>query len=216
MGLNITWWLKNLFHLETIFVIAVIIATIYFIITTRKKKVESGEHDDEKEDNGSIPDFFNLKNGTDKVKTPKKKKKINKNEERCRTIFQEIFGVQFKSIRPDWLENPASRKNGKKGKNLEIDGFNANIITPKGKGLGFEYNGRQHAEYVPYFHRRGPGEFKYQRAKDSYKHAKSAERGILLIDIPELAPHDLERYIKTRLRKEGMGQYVDGKKSIYD
>ncbi len=121
-----------------------------------------------------------------------------KNEEKCREIFQGIFQRPFPKIRPDWLKSPATKKN------LEIDGFCPDIETPIGKGLGFEYNGRQHSKYTPYFHRKGPQEFHYQLAKDDWKNAKCKELGIVLINIPhDISPRDLERHIKYKLRKIG-------------
>lgn len=124
----------------------------------------------------------------------KKKKKINKGEERCREIFQDIFQTEFKSIRPDWLKNPTT------GKNLEIDGFAESIVTPLGVGLGFEYNGAQHSKYVPHFHGDDPNNFIYQAKKDIYKEQICKKRGILLIIIPHFIPFEqLEKYITDAL-----------------
>ena len=110
-----------------------------------------------------------------------------------------MFNVPFPKIRPDWLKSPAT------GKNLEIDGYCPDINTPIGRGLGFEYNGCQHSKYTPHFHRKGPKEFHYQLAKDDWKNAKCKELGIVLINIPhDIAPHDLERHIKYKLRKIGV------------
>ena len=76
------------------------------------------------------------------VRLVKKKKganKANRAEEKCRRIFETIFGRRFKSVRPAFLKSPAT------GKNLELDGFCPSIRTPLGMGLAFEYDGIQHS-----------------------------------------------------------------------
>jgi hypothetical protein len=98
-------------------------------------------------------------------------------------------------MRPSWLENPVT------GCNLELDGFNKSIPTPLGHGLAFEYDGLQHSQYNKHFHKHGPMEFVYQTKKDTWKDLKCKEHGILLIRIPHfVAFHDLERFIKQKLR----------------
>lgn len=225
MGLDVWWWVRNLCHIETLFFLAFFIALIYFFCTANKKREHDSDDEEsyESEDEGdklTISAFRKIfkkhprKSKTHTSKAFKKKKNGKKNEKRCREIFEEIFDVPFKTIRPEWLMNPTS------GENLEIDGFNESIKTPIGRGLGFEYNGRQHSEYVPYFHRKGVGEFRYQMAKDGFKNARCKEKKIMLINIPHyIHYHDLERYIKQQLRQKGMGDYLsgnDGKGGIYD
>jgi len=126
----------------------------------------------------------------------RKKRKYNKHEERCREIFQDIYGHKFKSVRPNWLRNPVTNKN------LELDGFCEHIRTPKGKGLAFEYDGVQHSRYNKHFHRHGPDEFIYQCKKDSWKDVRCKEKGVMLVRIPHfVAYEDLERYITDKLEK---------------
>lgn len=188
-----TWWLKNLIHIETLFVIGLIISVIYFLFFYKGGK------------KGKKVKIDNPFNSLPKLKIKKRPKK-NLNEERCREIFQTIFSCRFKSIRPDWLKNPAT------GDNLELDGFNATIPTPIGTGLAFEYDGAQHSRYIKHFHRNGPEEFIYQTKKDAWKDKRCKEMGVLLIRIPHfVAKHDLERYIKQKLRRVGMSKWVDGK-----
>ena len=182
---------KYLLNIDAIAAIFIAGLVIYFIFTTKRKKYK-----------------FNLNamssgiNGTDENEYSipiKKKKKKNKHEEECRRIFESIFGVKFKSVRPSWLRNPAT------GKNLELDGFNAGIRTPKGMGLAFEYDGIQHSELNSHFHKNGVDEFEYQITKDSWKNKKCKDQGVLLIRIPHfVAYHDLDRYIKNILKREGM------------
>lgn len=181
-------WAYTNFH--TLMGILIVAVALYFIFKTKRKKfkfIGLGEDDED------IDDTLNTLR---KKSVKKKQKKFNKHETRCREIFQDIFHEKFKSIRPDFLKNPVTKSN------LELDGFCANIRTPIGIGLAFEYDGRQHSEYSRFFHRNGPNEFIYQVKKDSFKDLKCKEKGIMLIRIPHIvAYHDLERYIKTKLRK---------------
>lgn len=199
------WWFKNLIHIETLFFIFLTILIIYCLFFVKRKKLKSLLPLIEQTSEG-----INIIYQDEDTKIPeslikKKKKKLYKHEEKCRQIFQEIFGVKFKTIRPDWLKNPVT-----KGKNLELDGFNSTIKTPLGMGLAFEYDGRQHSKYTPHFHKNGPKEFVYQVKKDMWKDMKCREKGILLIRIPHFIDyHDLERYIKQRLRDKGMGNYLN-------
>lgn len=122
--------------------------------------------------------------------------KYGKYEEECRRIFQRLFGVPFKKCRPDFLKNPAT------GKNLELDGFNANVRTPIGKGLGFEYNGEQHEKFTRKFHRKQE-DFVYQCRKDSWKNIRCKRLNIVLINIPSYVTFDhLEKYIINELAAE--------------
>jgi hypothetical protein len=209
------WWITNLLHIETLFMIGLVITLIYLLFFT-KGKVDTKGYEKLIFMNGTYtPPSSSTQSGKSK---PKKEKQGHQHEERCREIFQDIFGKKFKSIRPDWLENPVS------GQNLELDGFCPSIPTRLGTGLAFEYDGEQHSKYKKHFHRGGPKEFIYQTKKDAWKDLVCKERGILLIRIPWFVPYqDLDRYIKQRLRKEGLGSYLglegaigDGDSGFYD
>jgi len=122
-------------------------------------------------------------------------------EERCRIIFENIFGVSFERCRPNFLKNP------KTGKNLELDGYNSTIITPLGMGLAFEYNGEQHYTYVPKFHK-SPEDLIDQQERDRLKVALCKKNKVLLITIPYNIPiSDLESYIKRKIYLEGVYYY---------
>lgn len=120
--------------------------------------------------------------------------RINKHEEHCRTIFQRLFDREFKSVWPAFLKNPSTNHP------LQLDGYCPDIETPIGKGLAFEYDGVQHNQYTPYFHRKGVYEFAYQVEKDRFKTRRCKEEGIALVRIPHyVAFHDLERFIRLKL-----------------
>lgn len=184
-------WLTYVLHLETLFFIGLIILIFYFVWFPAKGKSSVERLEDAVGTLLSVPKKL--------IKKKKPQGKRNLHESRCREIFQEIFGVKFKCVRPDWLANPIT------GRNLELDGFNPDVPTRLGKGLAFEYDGVQHSEYSQHFHPKGPMEFVYQTKKDSWKDMTCKEQKILLIRIPHfVAYQDLERYIKMKLSKEGL------------
>lgn len=198
-GARAAWWIRNLCHIETLFVLGVMILIVYYAFFSKKKLSYEAI--------GPLltPQLFK------EPKLPKKlAKKKYKHEERCREIFETIFGRKFGSVRPDWLKNPVTDRN------LELDGYCPSIKTPLGVGLAFEYDGGQHSKYTPQMQKGGPMEFVYQTKKDSWKDLRCKQEGVLLIRIPHfVAFPDLERYIKNKLRQEGLGSYVD-KNSIYE
>lgn len=185
-------WIAAILHIETLFILACIVIFIYYFFFSDRKKFNLDR----------LSKIVNYKyQEKEKIK---QKKKINKHEERCREIFQDIFSDKFKSTRPKWLKNPAT------GQNLELDGFCPNIKTPIGQGLAFEYDGVQHSKYTKHFHKNGPDEFIYQTKKDTWKDLKCKEEGVMLIRIPHfVAFQDLERYIKQKLKRYGLCEYTE-------
>lgn len=186
-------WLWNFFKknmsFDLVATCVIVLILIYFLVTTEKKTYKFQGL------NGiQVPqEFIQARPKTQKPK------RVNKMEERCRDIFQNIFKRPFKSVRPDFLKNPVTKKN------LELDGYCETIYTPLGKGIAFEYDGMQHSHYNPHFHKGGVDEFVYQTKKDSFKDQKCKEMGILLIRIPYyVVTEDLEKYIRDKLVKKGM------------
>lgn len=119
----------------------------------------------------------------------KTKKNLNKSEEYCRDILQSIYGEEFKTCRPDFLKNPAT------GRNLELDCYNERLK------IALEYDGIQHAEYNPHFHKNGIADFKYQIARDDFKTKKCKANGIFLIRVPHyIVKEDLRKYIIDKLQ----------------
>lgn len=115
-----------------------------------------------------------------------KKKKENKTENRCREIFENIFKKPFPTTRPDFLR----RSNGYA---LELDGYNSQLK------LAFEYNGQQHYNFVPKFHK-NPDDLKEQKVRDNHKKFMCKQAGVTLITIPYTVKWDnLESYIRSKL-----------------
>ena len=119
-------------------------------------------------------------------------------EEKCRKIFQELFKKEFKKVRPDWLKNLWTYQN------LELDGYNPDVLTHLGKGLAFEYDGKQHTEFTPLFHSCAE-DFDHMWERHSLKDEMCRDEGVLLIRIPHYIPYwELKPFIIGRLVIEGV------------
>lgn len=60
---------------------------------------------------------------------------------------------------------------------LELDGYCEEL------GVAFEYNGRQHYEFVPFFHRNGPEDLEAQQWRDYETEILCQEEGIALVTL---------------------------------
>jgi len=119
--------------------------------------------------------------------------KDSKGELECRRVLQETFNKPFASDRPDFLRNPVTGGNF----NLELDCYNPELQ------LAVEYSGKQHYEYLPFFHRNKDA-FLNQKYRDEIKRRMCKDKGITLIEVPYLIKEeDIERYLKKELRKHG-------------
>jgi very-short-patch-repair endonuclease len=168
-------------------VLAFIILVILFIFFLRKQWKKDGENK-----------LYAFQGLADKIVLPKQKEKKrqlsshSKMEEKCRVILEKIYHKKFPSVRPKFLKNPAT------GQNLELDCYNDQLK------IALEYDGKQHSEYNPFFHRNGPKEFLYQAKKDEYKDLIVKREGITLIRVPHFVQKsELETYIKNKLRVAG-------------
>lgn len=115
-------------------------------------------------------------------------------EETCRQFLQDVFGAIFPKTRPKFLINPLT------GSSLELDGYNPNL------GIAFEYNGIQHYEYTPYYHKCFQ-DFLDQKRRDRVKINTCKRYGILLIVIPYYID-DTQSYIADQLVENGFAIYV--------
>lgn len=169
---------------QSIFFFIFLVIVFYIIFFNNDVKVSELEH------------YFSDKKFRD-IK-PKPKKKLFKHEEECRRILEEIFGVPFDSVRPDFLKNKLT------GRNLELDCFNPDIETPLGVSLACEFDGIGHAEYTPCFHK-SEADFHYQVQKDRWKDIQCLKHGILLIRVPHTVPFIyLKPFILSELNKHGV------------
>lgn len=97
--------------------------------------------------------------------------KINQKswENKIRRILQNQFKYEFKKIRPKWLRNELTKRN------LELDMFCDELK------LAIEFNGCQHTEYTPFFHKKGEKQFHEQLVRDHLKWTKCKEHGVKLV-----------------------------------
>ena len=109
-------------------------------------------------------------------------------EELCRQTLENIYGVKFKKIRPDWLCNPET------GKNMELDGYNDSVK------IGFEYNGEQHYTFPNRWHKY-KWEFDKQVERDRLKDKLCTQHHIFLIKIPyTISINNIPKYIDDQLK----------------
>ena len=116
----------------------------------------------------------------------------------CRAALEDIYDVEFKKIRPNWLKNPKTKRN------LEIDCYGR---TPNGDLIALEYQGIQHVEYEEdkSYYIKSEEEFKYQLAKDDFKKRIILRRGINFIEVHHKIPYELiGLFILDELREKGL------------
>ena len=118
----------------------------------------------------------------------------NKSEAVCREIFEKLFEQKFPKNRPEFLR----RGNGHK---LELDGYNEELE------IAFEYQGKQHYEYLPLFHKTEE-DFKMQQKRDRYKYRLCQKNNIVLLLIPYKFtykdPQEMEDFIVDQLLVQGV------------
>jgi len=117
----------------------------------------------------------------------------SKGEIECRRVLQNLFNRPFPKARPDFLRNPVTGGNF----NLELDCFNTDLK------LAVEYNGIQHYQYVPYFHKNKEA-FLNQKYRDEMKRQKCKENGVILIEVPHtIKIENIKRFIENELHING-------------
>ena len=125
--------------------------------------------------------------------SPRGPPKESRGEIECKRVLEKMFRKPFVKERPNFLHNPVTGGSN----NLEIDCFNRELR------LGVEYNGRQHYEYTPFFHKNKEA-FQNQKYRDEMKRVKCKENGIILIEVPYTVEIDgIEPYLVKKLRKYG-------------
>lgn len=121
------------------------------------------------------------------VATKKGTKYVSVGERACRLALETLFGLPFKTARPQWLCNPET------GYNLELDCYNPTLK------LAVEYNGEQHYHWPTRFHP-DPAMFIEQYRRDQYKAQVCYHRGIWLIVVPyTVSPASIPTFIRDHL-----------------
>lgn len=109
-----------------------------------------------------------------------------RSEEKAREILEEETLFKWDKIRPKWL------------KGLELDGYCKEL------NMAFEYQGIQHYEFSPFFHRNGVEDFEKQQERDKRKLKLSTEKGVRIIFIPYkydyTKPEEMRQYLNNQLK----------------
>jgi len=106
-------------------------------------------------------------------------------EEICRWYFEQIFQSKFPKIKLKWLKNPKS------GYYLYFDGYNKRLK------IAFEYNGPQHYEFTPPYHK-SYEDLVDQQYRDALKEKLCKEMEVLLIIVPYwIEPENMQKFIIT-------------------
>ena len=114
----------------------------------------------------------------------------NISERICRKMFENIFNEKFPKRHPKWLLS-------QKGKRMELDGYCQKL------GIAFEYQGIQHYEYIPRFHK--TRSFDRQKTMDELKRKKCAENNVILIEVPYVIDYEnMPKYIIQECKKRNV------------
>ena len=117
--------------------------------------------------------------------------KQSEGELECRRVLEQIFGRRFPNIRPNFLRNEVTGNIH----NLELDCYNSELK------LAVEYNGKQHYQYLPYFHK-SKAVFQNQLYRDYMKKNKCKENGVCLINVPYTVKNcDIKNFLIKKLRQ---------------
>lgn len=141
------------------------------------------------------PNFTSVKDIEKSSPRQHHKKKENngcsKGELLCKQHLENRFQLPFIKCRPSFLYNEVT------GENLELDLYNNDLK------LAVEYNGRQHYEFVPFFHQTRD-KFQTQKYRDRMKQELCAKQKIFLIIVPFTVPDQkIGSYIDERLGQLG-------------
>ena len=98
-------------------------------------------------------------------------KSTSKLEQICKRIVELLFNEEFIRIRPKWLSSEETKGN------LEIDIYNEKLK------LCIEVNGKQHYEYIQFFHRTEENFIELQK-RDKIKEQLIKKRKLKLIIVP--------------------------------
>ena len=105
------------------------------------------------------------------------------NEKLCRKYIEKQTNFKFPKCKPLFL------------KGLELDGF------CKGLSLAFEYNGKQHYKFTPYFHKTQQ-DFINQQTRDILKKQLCKKNNISLIEIPyTISNKNINNFIKNKIEE---------------
>lgn len=168
---------------EIMFWVAVIILIFIFVLN-----VLSGKKGSYYDHTNMIWNLINKPIGGTYSKLKKDNGYESKGERECRRVVEEYTGKPFPKARPNFLRNEITGAH-----NLELDCFNNDLK------IGVEYNGEQHYNYIPYFHKTKDA-FYNIKYRDDMKKRLCLENGVKLIVVPYTVK-DIKSYLQTELNK---------------
>lgn len=128
-----------------------------------------------------------------KPRSPRQVTQTSRGEVICKNYAEYIFQRPFTKCRPSFLYNTVTHEN------LELDCYNDDLK------IAIEYNGRQHYEYVPFFHGNSRTNFHNQKYRDEKKADMCKKQGIHLIVVPYTVPHEkIPKFLKQELTRRGL------------
>ena len=117
------------------------------------------------------------------------RKSHSEGEKECRRVLEAIFHKPFTPKRPNFMKNPLT------GRNLELDCYNEELK------IACEYNGRQHYEFLKFYHTT-PKDFYKQQENDKKTRENCIKNGIFLIEVPYTVKlKDIEKFIFKKLQQ---------------
>lgn len=137
-------------------------------------------------------DYYYLPSVTTKERGPERPRKDSQGETRARQFLEKYFKRAFPKSRPAFMVNQVTGSQY----NLELDCYNESLR------LAVEYNGAQHYQYIPFFHKNKEA-FYNQKYRDELKRIRCRELGITLIEIPHTEDKRLEQYLEQQLKIHG-------------
>ena len=115
--------------------------------------------------NSSVNNYMNHRHGCPECS-------MMRSEKTMVEIIEELFGDKVgKKATPNFIRNPDT------GRNLELDYY---IESSR---IAFEYNGIQHYEFSPFYHRNGEQDLQMQLRHDELKRRACDSEGITLVTI---------------------------------
>jgi hypothetical protein len=113
---------------------------------------------------------------------------VSVNEQICRAVLQNAFGLKFIKAKPKWLLNS-------RGNKMELDGYNKIL------NLAFEYQGIQHFKKQAFFNSRERYSLEQRLRDDKRKKNLCKLNGLNLIIIPyKINKKDISKYIYKKCK----------------
>ncbi len=177
------------------------------IFSSAHKSNDSGSQQNEKKENDmendkEIPTMRKENNKSltvpDRVNSRKSREQFeSRGEKETRKTVEFLFGVPFPKTRPTFLNNIVLNNK----RNLEIDCFNSALK------LGFEYQGKQHYSFYPYFHSNKEA-FQNQLYRDHLKKMLCLQQNVKLFEVPFIQNNSIFTFVVDQLTTDSRNCFI--------